>query len=61
MKIKLEGLGAGGGAEVLKEYQDTTHRDNFLARELADLETSSEKLRTLIEELSTRDTFCGRH
>ena len=52
MKIKLEGLGAGGGAEVLKEYQDTTHRDNFLARELADLETSSEKLRTLIEELS---------
>ena len=52
MKIKLEGLGAGGGGEVLKEYQDTTLRDQFLARELADLETSSEKLHALIEELS---------
>ncbi|MBI2004831.1 AAA family ATPase [Patescibacteria group bacterium] len=52
MKIKLEGLGAGGGAEVLKEYQDTTKRDQFLARELADLETSSEKLHALIGNLT---------
>lgn len=52
MKIKLEGLGLGGGEEVLKEYQDTTERDQFLSRELADLETSSEKLFVLIGELT---------
>ncbi|TSC69217.1 MAG: Chromosome partition protein smc [Parcubacteria group bacterium Gr01-1014_56] len=52
MKIKLEEIGAGNSAEVLKEYKETTERDQFLARELSDLEVSSQKLHGLIEELT---------
>ena len=52
MKIKLEEIGAGNSQEVLKEHQETTERDQFLARELADLESSSGKLHHLIEELT---------
>lgn len=51
-KIKLEELGAGNSAETLKEYKETTEREQFLARELADLEASAAKLRELIEELT---------
>lgn len=58
IKIRLEEMGAGGGNEVLKEYQEASEREAFLERELADLATSSENLRTLIAdleaELSTR-------
>jgi chromosome segregation protein len=52
MKIKLEEIGAGNSAEVLKEHRETTERDQFLARELADLEAASQKLHALIEELT---------
>jgi chromosome segregation protein len=52
MKIKLEEIGAGNAEEVLKEHRETTERDQFLARELNDLEVSSQKLRELIEELT---------
>jgi chromosome segregation protein len=52
-KIKLEELGAGNSAETLKEYKETTEREQFLARELADLEASAAKLRELIEELTS--------
>jgi chromosome segregation protein len=52
MKIKLEESGAGNSAEVLREHQETTERDAFLARELLDLADSSAKLRTLIGELT---------
>ncbi len=55
IKIKLEDAGAASGAEVLKEYEDTKDRDAFLARELADIETSIASLRELIHEL--RDTI----
>ncbi|HUD03019.1 MAG TPA: AAA family ATPase [Candidatus Paceibacterota bacterium] len=51
-KIKLEELGAGNSAETLKEYKETTEREQFLARELADLEASAAKLREIIEELT---------
>ena len=33
MKIKLEESGLGSSSEVLKEHQETTERDEFLARE----------------------------
>jgi chromosome segregation protein len=61
MKIKLEEIGAGNAEEVLKEHKETIERDQFLARELDDLEVSSQKLRELIEELtSTLETrFAG--
>jgi len=53
IKIKLEDVG-GGGAETMKEYEETTARDAFLARELDDLTASVESLRTLIHELKDR-------
>lgn len=52
MKIKLEEIGAGNSSDVLKEHAETSERDQFLARELADLEASAESLRGLIEELT---------
>jgi chromosome segregation protein len=52
LKIRLEEAGLGNSSEVLKEHQETTDRDAFLARELADLELSAGKLRELIEELT---------
>ncbi len=52
MKIKLEEIGAGNAEEVLKEHRETTERDHFLAKELADLADSSEKLHQLIKELT---------
>jgi chromosome segregation protein len=51
-KIRLEELGAGNSSDVLKEHQETTERDEFLARELLDLEASAESLRNLIVELT---------
>ncbi len=52
LKIKLEEIGAGNSAEVLREHRETTERDQFLGRELADLEASSQKLHELIDELT---------
>jgi chromosome segregation protein len=47
----LEDAGTGGGEEVLVEYNHITERDNFLMKELEDLEKSINNLRTLIEDL----------
>lgn len=52
MKIRLEELGGAGGEEVIKEYTDAKARDEFLAKEIADLETSVASLRSLIDELT---------
>ncbi len=54
MKIRLEELGGAGGAEVTKEYRDVSERDEFLARELLDLEKSAESLGILIKDLEER-------
>lgn len=51
IKIKLEDAGSGGGGDVLKEYKDTVDRDDFLAKELNDLNSSIESLQTLIADL----------
>ena len=51
LKIKIEEAGIGGGEAILKEYEETRKRDEFLARELIDLETSSESLAGIIREL----------
>jgi chromosome segregation protein len=55
IKIKLEDAGIGNGADILKEYNETLERDQFLERELADLATSSSTLTNLITEL--KDTL----
>jgi chromosome segregation protein len=51
LKIKIEESGLGNGDAVVKEFTQTKERDEFLARELLDLETSAEKLRDIIAEL----------
>lgn len=51
LKIRLEDIGTGSGEDVLKEYRETSERDEFLAKELEDLEKSIQNLTTLIGEL----------
>src|SRR3989338_6228545 len=51
MKIRIEDAGAGGGEDVLKEYKETSERDQFLERELVDLHKSADSLQNLITEL----------
>jgi len=54
IKIKLEDMGAGGGEDIMKEYEEVTERDLFLAREIEDLGKSAESLGVLIKELSEK-------
>lgn len=54
IKIRLEDAGAGGGEEVMKEFKEASERDQFLERELADLDKSAESLTTLIKDLEMR-------
>ncbi len=54
IKIRLEEAGLSGSAEVLKEFEETSERDTFLERELADLGHSAESLKTLITELGEK-------
>ncbi len=51
LKIRIEEAGAAGGEEIAKEYREAKERDEFLSRELADLEKSAETLQTLIADL----------
>ncbi|OGG61154.1 hypothetical protein A3C87_03315 [Candidatus Kaiserbacteria bacterium RIFCSPHIGHO2_02_FULL_49_34] len=51
LKIRLEELG-GVNEEVIREYKNAHERDAFLAKELADLATSSETLVRIIAELN---------
>ncbi len=52
IKIRLEDImGSSGGEDVMREYEDTVARDEFLAKELEDLKASAESLRVLMREL----------
>ncbi len=51
LKIKIEESGIGSGDAVIKEFRQTKEREEFLARELADLESSAGKLEDIITEL----------
>lgn len=51
LKIKIEESGIGNGDAVIKEFNVTRERDEFLSRELADLEASAAKLQDIIAEL----------
>jgi len=53
-KIRLEDSSILGSEETYKEYKDTSERDQFLARELADLESSAKSLAELIKDLEAR-------
>jgi chromosome segregation protein len=51
IKIKIEDAGSGSGDDVMKEYEETTERDVFLAKEIEDLNKSIKDCNILIEEL----------
>lgn len=51
IKIKIEDIGGGGGSDVVTEYEEKVARDQFLAKELVDLENAIAELRGLIREL----------
>lgn len=53
-KIRLEEMDTGSGEEVLKEFQEVEERDQFLMREIEDLEKSANSLRELITELEVK-------
>lgn len=55
LKIRLEDSGGAGSGDVLKEYKETEERDEFLKREVEDLESSIKNLKSLIKDL--RDTL----
>jgi len=54
IKIRLEEAGGGSAEEIMKEYNEVSERDVFLAKELEDLEKSSASLRVLITELQEK-------
>lgn len=54
IKVRLEDSGGVSAGEVMKEFKETTERDEFLAREIIDLEKSAESLTNLIKELEEK-------
>ncbi|MBI4118390.1 MAG: AAA family ATPase [Parcubacteria group bacterium] len=52
IKIKIEDI--GGGDDIKKEYEEVASREEYLSRELLDLEKSADALAGLIEELSKK-------
>ena len=57
IKVRLEDAGAGGGAEILKEFKETEERDAFLAKEVEDLEKAKKDLVQLVADLDVRIDF----
>ena len=55
IKIRLEDMGGGSGIETIKEYQDTLERDEFLEKEILDVNASIESLNGIISDL--KDTL----
>lgn len=53
MKIRLEELG-GVNEDIEKEFKEVKERDEFLVKEIVDLEASVAKLEELITELTTQ-------
>jgi chromosome segregation protein len=54
IKIKLEDAGLGNGAELIKEFKEVSERDQFLMKEMEDLEKSIESLQKLIIDLKEK-------
>lgn len=54
LRMKLEEVGGGSGGDIVKEYEDTKIRDEYLRSQLDDLDSSIKSLLSLIGEL--RDT-----
>ncbi len=54
LKLRFEDSNLAGSEEVEKEYRETSERDQFLSRELLDLEKSAKSLKELIKDLEER-------
>ena len=54
IKIKLEDTGLGNGTELLREFKEVSDRDDFLAKEMEDLEKSIVSLQKLILDLKEK-------
>ncbi len=54
IKIKLEDAGLGGGNEVVREFEEVSTRDQFLAKEMEDLSTSIGSIKKLVAELKEK-------
>ena len=54
LKIRIEDSGALGADEVLKEFTEVSEREQFLLREIGDLETSAVSLKGLIKDLEEK-------
>ena len=59
IKIRLEDSGAASGEDIMHEFKQVEERDQFLEREIEDLETSAQGLTELIGDLETElhDSF----
>ncbi len=51
IKIRLEDMGGGSGADVIKEYEETRERDQFLAKEIDDIKETIQSLQGIIADL----------
>lgn len=51
LRIKLEDVGGGSGGDIVKEYEESRQRDEYLRKELVDIESSIHSLLDLISEL----------
>jgi chromosome segregation protein len=51
LKIKIEESGVGNGDAIMREFRTTKERDEFLAKELIDLEKSAASLEDIIVDL----------
>jgi|TARA_Y100000310_G_scaffold63585_1_gene59036 chromosome segregation protein len=54
MKIRLDELGGSASEEIMKEHKEVSERDEFLEREVADLEKTADSLKGLIKELDEK-------
>ncbi|MFT5832297.1 MAG: chromosome segregation ATPase [Candidatus Paceibacteria bacterium] len=54
LKIRLEELGVGATDDLLREYKEAQERDEFLAKETADLESSVENLNSLVTDMDAQ-------
>jgi len=54
IKIKLEDTGLGNSEDIQKEYNEVSERDQFLTKEIEDLEKSIESTKLLIADLVER-------
>ena len=51
MKIRLEDMGGGSGIEVIREFEETIERDEFLEKEIIDVTETITSLQLLITDL----------